>query len=418
MQCSSELSWNCSDVRDGGALFPLESPTLAALGGTWKWGWVELGAEGAKSVMGVTWKGVSNIVNVAGGQIIFKPSYGSPSGMSISPGPFPPSPSGSLRTLPFDGFSVCQATFSLTLVYELACSQEETEEEKQLVGGEGLAARFAAISLTSTPHDVLLQFPRSGHELWSSEAVLRASSYFEDLFSSGFSETATSSQSVGFKAAKKGLPSKTFVDSDDEDDRSPYLPKPRSHASTTSAASVSFPHITVAITEAAFSTYLAVVCFLQCGSVTFATLKSARTDSGQASDGAPKPKNRRRNRNRQSSAPTTKPTLPHPVSPKSVYRLAHFLSLPTLCTLALDNYRSQLTPSNATVELFDPFCALYPEAKDAVLDYIAANKREVGEAEATRQRLEKVEAQQQDGGGEQAEEAVWASLAKRLLETR
>ncbi|GAA5856714.1 hypothetical protein JCM8547_008804 [Rhodosporidiobolus lusitaniae] len=68
--------------------------------------------------------------------------------------------------------------------------------------------------------------------------------------------------------------------------------------------------------------------------------------------------------------------MPHPltpVSPKSVYRLAHLLDLPALLSLALVTFRSQLTVSNAAIELFSETAACYDEIGTAVLDSVWVN---------------------------------------------
>ena len=60
------------------------------------------------------------------------------------------------------------------------------------------------------------------------------------------------------------------------------------------------------------------------------------------------------------------------VSPVSVFRLASQLGLTTLATLAFDNYRAQLSPDRARVELFQECCNLYEELGSATMQAMGA----------------------------------------------
>ena len=75
---------------------------------------------------------------------------------------------------------------------------------------------------------------------------------------------------------------------------------------------------------------------------------------------------------------------PYPTSPKSIYRLADFLSLPTLARLALDNYRSQLTVKNVALELFGDVAACYDEIAHVALTFAAANWNSIKKQEGMR----------------------------------
>ncbi|GAA5885909.1 hypothetical protein JCM6882_004198 [Rhodosporidiobolus microsporus] len=412
MQSEAEISLYVHSMRDRGALFPIPLSITHAFGGTWKWGWVDAASEGNKHTMGMTWSGTDKTVNLAGGRLEFRCSHMNSllGGLAIPPGLFPPSQSGTLLTLPISTGTSCRASLSLTLA-EKVPSVEEKEAEKTTVEGTQVCARLAAHSLTPTPHNVLLAFPRSGREIWTSESILCASPYFEALFKSGFAESVSTSTSKKSKSPQKQKEAvetslSSFPDdSDDETDSSPQLTKPISHAPP------SFNYKTITVTEAAFSTYLAVICFLQCQSISFAPLRSLSAPNQPQSTSKPKS----RKRARHTTGPAQPSALPLPVSPKSVFRLAHFLTLPTLADLALFDFRTQLSAQNATAELFSPFCALYPEARDAVLDFVAEHRTEVGEAEETKKRMEKLASEGEEEVSA-AEAVMLAKLATRLME--
>ncbi|GAA5918934.1 hypothetical protein JCM1841_006691 [Sporobolomyces salmonicolor] len=75
--------------------------------------------------------------------------------------------------------------------------------------------------------------------------------------------------------------------------------------------------------------------------------------------------------------------LPPPVSPKSVYRLAHFLQDADLVQLALDNFKSQLGPANVAYELYSGVACSYEAIRDVVLEIVVDNWKEVSQAQGT-----------------------------------
>lgn len=60
------------------------------------------------------------------------------------------------------------------------------------------------------------------------------------------------------------------------------------------------------------------------------------------------------------------------VSPASIFRLASQLSLPPLASLALENYRDQLNPDSAHIELFQEYCCFYEELGSASMQAMGA----------------------------------------------
>ena len=86
--------------------------------------------------------------------------------------------------------------------------------------------------------------------------------------------------------------------------------------------------------------------------------------------------------------------LPPPSSPKSVYRLAHFLELPELANLALQNFGSQLNADNAAHELFGDTASSYPEVRKIALNFVVENWKQVVKSksyEVVRSKAEKGE---------------------------
>lgn len=68
------------------------------------------------------------------------------------------------------------------------------------------------------------------------------------------------------------------------------------------------------------------------------------------------------------------PSRPKPVSPKSLYRLAHFLDIPALQAICLAALKDKLSPEICAYELFDdPMAEVYDEVVRAELDYAVAN---------------------------------------------
>ncbi|GAA5861954.1 hypothetical protein JCM3774_001365 [Rhodotorula dairenensis] len=68
------------------------------------------------------------------------------------------------------------------------------------------------------------------------------------------------------------------------------------------------------------------------------------------------------------------PARPKPVSPKSLYRLAHFLDIPALQAICLEALKTALTPEICAYEVFDdPMAEVYDEVLRAELDYAVEN---------------------------------------------
>ncbi|BGP22329.1 hypothetical protein JCM10295v2_001208 [Rhodotorula toruloides] len=191
------------------------------------------------------------------------------------------------------------------------------------------------------PNDVALPFPRSQQLIWSSESSLVASSsLFETLLRSNFKEASPSTKLDDVftpdSSASAELP---FDDSDDETNKAWLIKRvePRGNALA--------PFKLVKVTDSCFVTYAAVLAWIFADE-TNTTQIDAR--SARLTDLVKEHSN-----------------LPVPASPKSLFRLAHYLDLEQLATLALKNLGSQLTPQNDAHELSSRIACCYPRLKDA-----------------------------------------------------
>ncbi|BGP12353.1 hypothetical protein JCM10213_006515 [Rhodosporidiobolus nylandii] len=230
-----------------------------------------------------------------------------------------------------------------------------TDGQKEQLSKE-LAQRMSGVNFEQLPHKLRLFFPRvykDGAELWANaELLTRASSHFEDLLKSGFAE---SSPRLGKRARKNRSPSveivapkqedKSFEDSDDETDDFLFSKKPPSHSQSSEADDISFRQIDT-------------------GFISFTPLTSSFVPSQSSSNPREDFLSRAYDKN---------PSLPLPVSPKSAYRLAHYLDLEDLQNLSLNALHSFLSPECAAQELFDDASLTHPAISDVIVEYVKAN---------------------------------------------
>jgi len=132
-----------------------------------------------------------------------------------------------------------------------------------------------------------------------------------------------------------------------------------------------FPYYRLQISDAACTTYKAVLTYLQFNHIRFAPLTSSFE---------PLPEDMRHlaRLDYLSKHKLDDPLLPYPASPKSIYRLAHSLDLSSLSKLALSNYSSQLSPCNVAFEMMD------------LVDYLVKNWNEIVKDGNFKELLEKV----------------------------
>ncbi|GAA5904129.1 hypothetical protein JCM6882_003953 [Rhodosporidiobolus microsporus] len=275
----------------------------------------------------------------------------------------------------------------------------------------------AAVPLLSrSPNDVKLFFPGAspvGASLWTSaDTLVSFSPYFKTLFSSDFAESVTYFASEVEEPSSKGVGRRTqddlamaetaeddLDDSDDELDDL-FFSSPPSSLSFDSSGSRPYRRVTV---HGAWSIYRAILAYATTGHLAFAPLRSSRISEAGSSAHLDSLKTHL----------SSTPALPLPVSPKSVYRAAHLLELPSLTALALRDFRRQLTPAVAVAELFSPVSARYDELRAVALDYVAKSWAECNDLEEMKEGKERVRSGEVENGG-----ALMVELMDRLEEER
>ncbi|GAA5898635.1 hypothetical protein JCM8208_004719 [Rhodotorula glutinis] len=268
------------------------------------------------------------------------------------------------------------------------------------------AVHCAAAVHAQAPSDVVLDFSHVGKQLWTSEAFLSATSpYFKAIFESGFDEASTKTSELSHLPSVEA--SYAFVESDAETDEVDLK------SSKTCKAKVVAPYKRIVVTETAYSTYFAVLVWMQSRHIEFAPLASSFRSASSSSEAGDAPVEVPSRKSKvQVLMVSQNPVLPPPVSPKSVYRLADYLSLDDLKSLALANLVSQLTPTNVAYELYSDMATYYLPVRDAVLAYAVDHWSEVKDAPAT------VEMEERGAAGELGPAAAGTGmlLARRLAE--
>ncbi|BGP37216.1 hypothetical protein JCM10449v2_001121 [Rhodotorula kratochvilovae] len=255
------------------------------------------------------------------------------------------------------------------------------------------------LSATQFPNDVCLDFRQLGRQLWTTEATLTAASpYFKDLLASAFSEGVTATTNLS--SAKTEKRSYTFEESDDETDALELPAKAQKEPGA--------PFKRIPVIETSYTTYVAVLVWIQTQHIAFAPLLSS---FGLYAEGVSLAQTSRRLAVK-ALKDAQHPSLPPPASPMSIYRLADLLSLPALKSLALGNLVSQLTPQNAAYELYSDVATCYAPVRDAVLEYVVERWGEVKRAKGT------AEMERRATDGELAPETAGTSmrLARALAE--
>ncbi|GAA5886183.1 hypothetical protein JCM5296_003511 [Sporobolomyces johnsonii] len=276
------------------------------------------------------------------------------------------------------------------------------------------AARIAASMSERIPQDVCFEFPRVGRRIWACEAaLLDTSPYFKLCLSSEFSEGQASSRLPPFTTtgASALVKMDTIEDSDEETDVR-FLKPPGSGGTKASTTTTNEPPFKlVKIRDTAYTTYRAFLLWTQTGYIQFAPLTSSfhfASDGVRAYGAALE---ERGDTLKLLAASNGSLQLLYP-SPKSVYRLAHFLEVDRLAKLALDNLAAQLTPQNVAVELFSEVSSCFDEVRDVALEYAVANWKVVVKAPATKELERKAQAGELDASA--ASTALL--LAKKLME--
>ncbi|GAA5877611.1 hypothetical protein JCM1840_005857 [Sporobolomyces johnsonii] len=341
-----------------------------------------LGVNLGESAYVLSWKAVKHPLEVGAGRISLSSNGREVAAVDIWAGNFPPSSVGELE-IPFTTFifkldpNVWTIDFAISL-------ETRTRLGEQALAIQTLAARSAA-SVVHRSHNVCFDFPRTSRQLWSNEENLRKiSPYYNSLLSSDFAEGSTSIPAVSNSSS---LPDYTYDDSDAETDELELGCKAKSKKGEEQdqheeqgqkKESGGAPFKTVTIVDTAYTTYFAVLVWLATGYIRFAPLRSKfRSDD--------KGVKQARAAELDKMVSESDPRLPPPASPKSVYRLAHFLELPELLQLALDSFKSHLSPANVAYELYGDVSCSYEAVRDVALEFAVDKWKEVGEAEGTRE---------------------------------
>ncbi|KAI5477540.1 BTB/POZ-like domain containing protein [Pseudohyphozyma bogoriensis] len=227
-------------------------------------------------------------------------------------------------------------------------------------------------SISHHANDTRFFFPKTGRELWANSTILKdAAPYYKTLFETLLSLPQT--QSVG--VASPYSESLTSQDSDEEDPTTP--------ASASVDVDCSSRIFNIYITNHEYRTYAATLIYILTEEIQFSALSSLASSATS------------------SRSATTLNAGPPSASPKSVYRLAHFLGLTELQKLAIKSFERQLTVDNVAIELFSDVTRTFGELQDVALDYAVVNWEQVKETAAMKELQEKEvgSSTTQNGGG-------------------
>ena len=189
-------------------------------------------------------------------------------------------------------------------------------------------------------------------------------------------------------------------DSDDETDD--FIRQRAPPSAESGDGSVEVLYRQIVITDTAYSTYRAVLVYLHTSHITFAPLASLFS--------APSPAATHLRFDWLDKALTPHPSLPLPVSPKGVYRLAHLLEHPKLMSLALADLKIQLDAVNAAVELFSETSAVYDDLRKVVLDWVVDNWKTVKDSAGMKEVDRRVKVGELPHAGK-----IYAELVPRVL---
>ncbi|GAA6038580.1 hypothetical protein JCM8097_009429 [Rhodosporidiobolus ruineniae] len=238
-----------------------------------------------------------------------------------------------------------------------------------------LAEQVTAFDLL--PQDVRLFFPRAnrgqGAELWTSGRVLEASRYFRSLSDPIYTESLWTSavEREDGLAPRPGVVhdgEPDIEDSDDEVDKFLCFKHPPSLHVPPLAELVRYKQLD--IRHNCVSTYHALLVYLQSRFVHFAPLTSSCAPSNPSSSA-------QRRRDIIIEYHQKNPSLPLPVSPKSLFRLADYLYLEDLEQVCLDAFRSALTVQCAAHELFSEASQTFGRIRSVAIAFVKDNWEKV-----------------------------------------
>lgn len=262
---------------------------------------------------------------------------------------------------------------------------------------------WADLAKQPQPHDVRLVFPygeKPARELWSNSTFLsQVSPYYRAMFASGAIETiprrskrrrlaSPAPASANVDDSSNDAPD--WCDSDDETDELTREAEAEVENSSSANEDLEMEYCEVPTRQTAYSTFRAVLLYMQTGYIDFAPLASSTA-----------PRNSFATTTRKEALARDKAKslrLPYAVSPKSVYRLAHLLQLPALQELALENLASALSVSGAASELFSPVSIAYEEVRKVVRAFVLKHLEAVCATDAWKEYKDRAARGEIEGG--------------------
>ncbi|GAA5970863.1 hypothetical protein JCM11641_004485 [Rhodosporidiobolus odoratus] len=266
--------------------------------------------------------------------------------------------------------------------------------------------------------DVCLAFPGASRQLFASSARLsEISPWWKTVRATrGFSENVSSRQT----------PSELHEDSDAEEEdeiartgekhtRLPPSP-PESPRSAWSPGTSPSSIRTIPITGTPYAVYRAMLYYLYTDHIAFAPLTSTFfVPSPGTNPVAPAERLAKAKQTRAASIEAHKqlhPNTPLPISPKSLFLLAHFLEIPFLISLSLAALHSALTPENIAYELFSisptqPLGALYDEIWEVEVAFARQHWADVKTSTGMKEEKQRIEG---EGASEYEVRTLWALL--------
>ncbi|BGP40939.1 hypothetical protein JCM10450v2_004943 [Rhodotorula kratochvilovae] len=253
----------------------------------------------------------------------------------------------------------------------------------------------APMRTAALPHDVRFVFPNAKGgtaELWANRELLKnRSEYYKTLFESSFSETIpVGSKRPRLEAAEVSsahpapAADAAAVGFDDSDDETDELLFRRTPPILHDLETLPIPHREIAITTTAYSTFSAVLVYLQTGYIRFAPLTSSCRPALPSAEVT-----------RLESIERTVnvfPPHPFPVSPKSAFRLANLLELDPLEQYCLQAATSSFTHAGAAAELFSKTSQCFDSWRGNVVEYVVEHWEDVEKTDNWRETAAKAKA--------------------------
>lgn len=255
---------------------------------------------------------------------------------------------------------------------------------------------------SACPNDVRFYFPSSEQELWSSVSTLSAASpHFKTLFASEFAEGTVQDIVGALDDEDEGTEDGDEDDRCDGEDSDCETDRQRRGKGSSPKQSRDVlgvvPYRDVVINHTSYTTYRSVLVWIYSEYIKFARLSSTFIDEDDRCLTI-------------AEASADQPQLPVLASPKSVYRLAHYLDIEELQKLALASIRSQISVHNVARELFSNLGRMYPEVQAMEIGFAVEHWREV---KVTRG-MKEVQRSCRSGEADSSTAAVLANLVMRL----